>query len=173
MRTSESSFQFTSYIEESNNRLWGQHFIVPVPIVNALSEKGEAKRVVCILNGMETFQCAMIPKGEGQYLIQVNKTRMKKLRLKLGDKVQVDLQKDESEYGLPVPEEFTEVMEQDAEAKAWWDKLTPGKQRTLLYIVAQPKHSDLRINRSLAVAEHLKTFEGKINYRVLNDHLRG
>lgn len=166
-------FTFTSYLEESNNRLWGQHFIVPSPIVAALSEGSEDKRVVCNINGVVEYQCAMLPKGSGIYIISVNKARVKKLGLKLGDQVQVSLHKDESEYGLPVPEEFTEVLEQDPEAKAFWEKLTPGKQRTMLYIVAQPKSSDLRIERAVVIAEHLKKFNGKINFRALNDELKG
>ncbi len=47
----EETFSFTSYLEESNNRLWGQHFIVPAPVVGALSEGSEDKRVVCNING--------------------------------------------------------------------------------------------------------------------------
>lgn len=169
----EETFTFTSYLEESNNRLWGQHFIVPAPIVAALSEGSEDKRVVCNINGIVEYQCAMLPKGAGVYIISVNKARVKKLNLKLGDQVQVSLHKDDSEYGLPVPEEFTEVLEQDPEAKDFWEKLTPGKQRTMLYIVAQPKSSDLRIGRAVVIAEHLKAFKGKINFRALNDELKG
>lgn len=169
----EQNFQFTSYIEESNNRLWGQHFIVPAPIVQAISALGEDKRVVCTINGQVKYQCALISRGEGIYIIYVNKARMKQLKLKIGDQVQASLVKDDSEYGLPVPEEFLEVMEQDPEAKALWEKLTPGKKRTMLYIIAHPKSSDLKIVRALAIAEHLKAFDGKINFRALNDTLRG
>lgn len=168
----EKTYTFTSHLEESNNRLWGQHFIVPSPIVAALSEGSEDKRVVCNINGVEEYQCAMLPKGSGVYIILVNKARVKKLNLKLGDQLQVSLHKDESEYGLPVPEEFTEVLAQDPAAKAFWEKLTPGKQRTMLYIIAQPKSSDLRIGRALAVAGHLVANNGKINFRALNDDLR-
>ena len=169
----EETFSFTSYLEESNNRLWGQHFIVPAPVVGALSEGSEDKRVVCIINGAVEYQCALIPRGEGIYVIHVNKARVKKLNLKIGDQVQISLRKDDSEYGLPVPEEFTEVLEQDPEANAFWEKLTPGKKRTMLYIIAQPKSSDLRITRALAICEHLKAYAGKINFRALNDTLRG
>lgn len=165
-------FTFTSYLEESNNRLWGQHFMVPSPIVAALSEGSEDKRVVCNINGVVEYQCALIPRGEGVFIIHINKARVKKLQLKIGDQVQVSIKKDHSEYGLPVPEEFVEVLEQEPEAKTFWEKLTPGKQRTLLYIVAQPKRSELRIRRALAIAGHLVANNGKINYRVLNDDLR-
>lgn len=169
---SPQTYHFSSHLEESNNRLWGQHFIVPAPIGAALTENSDDKRVVCKINNMVEYQCAMVSKGAGVYIVSVNKARVKKLGLKIGDQVQVDLYKDDSEYGLPVPEEFTEVLEQDPAAKAFWEKLTPGKQRTLLYIVAQPKNSDLRIGRALVIAEHLKAYNGKINFRALNDGLR-
>lgn len=170
---STSSFQFTSYMEESTNRLWGQHFIVPAPIVTAISELGADKRVVCNINGQVEYQCALISKGEGVYIIHVNKARMKQLKLKIGDQVQISVHKDASEYGLPVPEEFVAVMEQDPDAKAYWEQLTPGKQRTLLYIIAQPKSSELKITRALVIAGHLKANTGKINFRGLNDDLKG
>lgn len=146
--------------------------MVPAPIVAAVSEGCDDKRVVCTVNDTLEYQCALIPRGEGVFIIHLNKARVKKLKLKIGDQVQVSIKKDHSEYGLPVPEEFTEVLEQDPDAKVFWEKLTPGKQRTLLYIVAQPKSSELRIGRALAIAGHLVANNGKINFRALNDDLR-
>lgn len=42
-----------------------------------------------------------------------------------------------------------------------------GFQRTLLYWIGQPKSSDRRITRALAVVDHLKANNGKVNYRML------
>lgn len=166
------SLQFTSKLEASDNKLWGCHFVVPKPIADALIAETEDKRVVCTLNEKMEYQCAMLPIGEGRHVITVNKKIQTKLGLKFGDQVSVALKKDESEYGLPMPEELAELLAQDEEGHRLMHALTPGKLRTLLYIVNQPKSSDARLSRGLIVVEHLKKNKGKIVSKMLYQDLR-
>lgn len=168
----EETYAFQSVIELANNNLWGSHFVVPGWIAEALFEKGEARRVVCTLNDKITYQCAILPYGDGVFVITVNKTNLTKLKLKEGSVVQVAVQKDDSEYGLPMPEEMAELLKQDEEGNRLFHALTPGKIRTLLYIIAQPKSSELRLHRALQVLEHLQQHEGKVDYKQLNLTLR-
>jgi uncharacterized protein YdeI (YjbR/CyaY-like superfamily) len=114
----------------------------------------------------------LLPRGDGSFLITVNKKLRDSLGLKIGSKVSVSLWKDESEYGLPMPEELAELLKQDEDGNRLFHALTPGKLRTLLYIVGQPKNSDARLLRALAIVEHLKTNKGKINYRQLNEEMK-
>jgi hypothetical protein len=167
----EDTFQFSSRIEESGNNLWGFHFQVPELIAKSLIQ-GDDRRVVCLLESKIEYQCAMIPKGDGSFIIMVNKKTRDKLGLKPGSPVQVQLHKDESQYGLPIPEELEEVLRQDETGNRIFHALTPGKIRTLLYIAGQPKTSDTRLRRALAIVEHLKNNAGKINYRQLNEEMR-
>lgn len=162
---------FTSTLEESGNKLWGAHFIVP-DVVARLFIDGNDRRVVCLLNEKIEYQCALLPKGDGSFLITVNKKTREKLGLTSGSKVHVSLCKDDSEYGLPMPEELAEVLTQDEEGNRLFHALTPGKIRTLLYIVANVKDSEKRIGRAFAIVEHLKKNDGKINYKQLNEDLR-
>lgn len=168
---SMDSYAFSATLELSNNKLWGAHFVVPDAIAQVFVSEG-AKRVVCTLNGRETHQCALLPKGDGSYLITVNKKLRDTLRLRESSRLQVALQKDESEFGLPVPEEFSASLEADPAGADWFYALTPGKQRTLLYIAQSVKNSDLRIARSIAILEHLKQNGGKIDYRQLNEAIK-
>ena len=167
----EESLQFTSILEISTNKLWGAHLPVPDLIARTFLAD-DAKRVVCTLNGKVEFQCALIPKGEGAYCIMVNKKNRDQLGLKEGSSVQVSLKKDDSEYGLPMPEELAEVLAQDEEGNRLFHALTPGKLRTLLYIVGQVKSTDARISRALAIVNHLKANGGKIQYKQLNEDLK-
>ena len=168
----EELYSFTSILEASTNKLWGCHFGVPDFVVAALSGAGEARRVVCTLNEKKTLQCALLPRGDGSFLITVNKKLRDQLGVKIGMKVQASLKKDESRYGLPMPEEMAEVLAQDEQANRLFHALTPGKQRTLLYIAGHVKNTDGRIARALAIAEHLKAGQGKIDYRQLNEDLK-
>jgi len=168
---SPESHVFTSTLEESNNKLWGAHFIVPDMVARIFCD-GNDRRVLCILNEKIEYQCALLPKGDGSFLITVNKKTRDQLGLKPGSKVDVSLRKDESEYGLPMPEELAEVLAQDETGNHLFHALTPGKIRTLLYIVGNVKAPEKRIGRAIAIVEHLKKNDGKINYRQLNEDLR-
>jgi bifunctional DNA-binding transcriptional regulator/antitoxin component of YhaV-PrlF toxin-antitoxin module len=158
---------FTSAIGRFNSNLWAYHFLVPKQKVSSLIDKNN-KRVVCTLNSVHTFQCALMPHGDGDYFINVNKSIRDKLDLKEGDKVSIELESDTSEFGLPMPEELSELLKMDDEGNAIFNQLTKGKQRTLLYLIAKPKNVDLRIRRALCVVNHLKENAGKIDYKLLN-----
>lgn len=163
--------EYNAKLENFNTKLWTYHIKVPKPIAMHFLEMGD-KRVICHLNDAYKFQCAIMAAGEGVYFINVNKKIRDELGLKEGSKIKVSLEKDKSEFGLPFPKEFKEVLAQDKKANAYFQKLTPGKQRNLIYIAGQPKNSDARIHRSIIMAEHLKNNSGKIDFRSLNKELQ-
>lgn len=162
---------FKSYLEKFDSNLWVFHIVIPEKEAKPFI-KGTDRRVVCTLNGTESFQCALMPGGPGVTFINLNKKIRDKLKLKLGSEVTVSLEKDNSEYGLPMPEELAELMKMDEEGSALFHALTPGKQRTLLHIVGSVKNSDIRIRRALAIVNHLKLTGGKINYKQLNEQMK-
>jgi hypothetical protein len=164
--TENKIYRFTSVLERSDNKLWGCHFRVPKSAAAALA-KGESRRVVCLLNGTEKYQCAILYYEQDLPVISVNKKVRDKLEATFGSKVSVQLHQDTSEYGLPLPEELKEVFRQDPEGKKLFHALTPGKQRTLLYIVGNVKDTGKRVFRSLAIVRHLKENKGVINYKRL------
>jgi hypothetical protein len=163
---------FTSALADFNNSLWGYYIPVPTETADEILSRQEDRRVVCTLNGKQKFQCALMPNGEAGYYILVNKRIRDQLKLKQGDTVNVQLEKDESEYGLPMPDELAEVLDTDPEGDRLFHDLTPGKQRNLLYIVGNVKSTDLRIHRALVVVEHLKDQGGKIDFKLLQQELK-
>lgn len=162
---------FNATIDRFNSNLWHYHVIVPRKIALKFIN-GANKRVVCNLNQTESFQAALMPLGDGNFFINVNKQLRAKLKVKDGDEVFVSLEKDDSEYGLPLPVEFKELLEYDPVGNDIFQELTPGKQRTLLYIIGKPKSADLRVRNAIAVLEHLKQTNGKINYKLLNETIK-
>ena len=163
--------EFEARLENFNTRLWSYHIKVPLTIARHFFEQGD-KRVVATLDGTVEIQCAIMPAGDDVYFINLNKKVRGQLRLKVGSKVHVQLKKDESEYGLPFPDELKAVLEQDEAGNQLFHALTPGKQRNMIYAVNQVKNPDLRIQRSLVMIEHLKKNQGKINFKQLYEELR-
>ena len=133
-------------------------------------EKG-SRRVVCTLNGTETFPCALMP-HDGAFFLMVNKATRARLGVVAGDLVTVEIVKDESKYGMPMPEELQEVLDQDAEGDRLFHALTPGKQRSMLYFIGKIKDIDRRIHTALIFLEHLKRNDGKIDHARLTEDLK-
>lgn len=140
----------------------GWHFLMIEPeVVARFGFEGKSKRIVCTINGGEGFQCAFLPSGDMFYIV-VNKKKRDALGIVAGDVVDVLLAKDESKYGLPMPEEFAEVLRQDPEGDQMFHALTAGKQRSLLYLLSKPKDIDVRIHQALMIVEHLKDNDGQV-----------
>jgi len=140
--------------------------------VKPLGFTGNIRRVVCTINGELSFQCSLMPNGKGQYYISVNKENRTRVGIGPGDRVQVELVRDQSKYGLPMPEEFQAVLDDDPEGTKWFHELTNGKQRSLIYFVGKGKDIDRRIDNALIILEHLKNNEGKIDFRKLYHDLK-
>jgi bifunctional DNA-binding transcriptional regulator/antitoxin component of YhaV-PrlF toxin-antitoxin module len=156
---------------------FGETLWVFVPVTTEIAARLEFpdkkfRRVVCTINGGEGFHCALMPSGSGEYIISVNKKKRDELGIRIGDIITVELERDESKYGLPMPEEFREVLAQDPEGDRLFHALTPGKQRSLLYQANQKKDLDLRIHRALAIIEHLKENDGQVVWEKLGHDLK-
>ena len=170
-RLSNPVARFTSTLERSTNKLWGAHFGVSRHTAEKLIRK-TSRRVVCSLNGSPERQCALIPDGNNAYVITVNKNLRNSLGLNFGSRLRVTLRPDDSKYGLPMPRELDEVFRQDKGAKKRFHALTPGRQRTLLYMINSGKTIDERVFRAVAIVRHLEENHGTINYKKLSLMLR-
>ena len=133
---------------------------------------GKDRRVICRLNDQIEFPCAIMFKGEDYFFVNVNKPTRTKLRLEVGNKVEVEMWKDDSEYGMPMPEELAEIFLMDPEADKAFHALTKGKQRSLIYIVGKPKSSDIRIRKAVAMTEYVKSCKGVVDFKVLNEAMK-
>lgn len=134
----------------------GMHYIVlDKETVSALTKNG-SNRVLCQLNGKGTFHCAIMPKKQEGYYINIGATICKKLKITAGSKVHALFSSDETEYQFEMPEELKEVLNSDLEASTIFQTLTKGNQRSLMYLVSQVKTVDKRIERSFKIVEKIK-----------------
>jgi hypothetical protein len=165
-----ASISFSSYLDNFNSELWGHHFKVPKEIAETFIVDNN-RRIIAEINGMVRFNCALMPYGEVFYIL-VNKDTRKKLSLVEGDMAEISITKDTSEYGMDMPDEFLVVMQADELAWQYFEALTMGKKRSLLYLVGKVKNIDSRINKSLAIALHLKENGGLLDFKMLGEVMK-
>lgn len=164
------SVEVKSYLKNFEWAIGYYHFPIDKRTTDLLSSEGH-KRVVCWVNDKVKMHCALMPLGEGSF-IMVNKKIRKELGIHDGDQVSLRLEKETAPFGMPMPETFEMVFSQDEQAFQYFKALTPGKQRSLIYIVSKLKNIDKQINKSLAIAEHLIDVKGKLDYKLLNQKIK-
>ena len=129
---------FEGRLLELDSNVWGRFIDVPLDISNEILKR-ENRRLVAEFNGQLSKHCTILSHGDGTYFIMLNKQEAKKLGVDIGGMVNVVLKEDVSKYGMPMPEEMEELLRQDPEAEEYFHGLTPGKQRSLLYIIGKPQ----------------------------------
>ena len=159
----------TELAQFESNPLWGYHLPISTEVAEALIE-GNDRRMVCTIQGQE-LHVALMP-NKLEYFIMMNKGLVQQLGLKIGQKVEISLVKDQSEYGMDMPEELRELLYQDDEGKEFFHALTPGKQRSLIYLVSKVKNTHSRLNKALAIVHHLKEMQGKLDFKLLNETIK-
>ena len=150
--------------------IWSFHFPINKATTQIFGDK-KPSRVECLINGKINIKCGLMPVGEGSY-IMVNKKIRHELGLKEGDTVELELKEDTSTYGAEIPESLQVMLDQDEQGSKYFHALTPGKQRSLIYIVSKVKSVDKQINKSLAILEHLRDVQVKLDFKLLNDKIK-
>lgn len=155
---------------DKHSNLWGFHFRIPEEIATAF-RNGNDRRIIATFNNSIKNHCAIMPSPEGPF-IMLNKGLIKQLQIQEGDLVTIDIEKDSSEYGMPICEEFEAVIFGDEQVFEYFKNLTPGKQRNLIHLVNKIKNSEIKINRSMAIARHLMEVRGVLDFKLLNETIK-
>jgi len=165
----EKTWKFSATLERmESSLLWHSFILVPEEVCEEVKGLQSDRRVVATFNGEVGHHAAMMPKGDGRYFIMLNKELRKQLFARYGSRLEVELRLDKSRYGMPMAEEMEAVLAEDPVASRWFEALTPGKQRALIHIVSKVKNPDLRIRKSLVIADHLVRQNGELDFRQLN-----
>ena len=164
------SLTYETTLEKFDSNMWGYHFPIAEDVADNFID-GNDRRVLCSINGGELLHVSLMP-NKGQYFILINKNLTEKLRLSNGQKVSLTLEKDTSEYGMDMPEELRELLYQDESGSKYFHALTPGKQRSLIYLVSKVKNTNSRLNKALAIVHHLNEMNGKLDFKILNETIK-
>jgi hypothetical protein len=134
----------------------GMHYIILArKTASAFTQQG-IKRVLCTLNDQVEIHSAIMQRKDGSYFINIGSATCRKLKIKAGSKITATFSSDSSKYQFDMPEELREVLETDEKAGKIFKSFTDGNQRSLMYLVAQVKSADKRIERALKIAEKIK-----------------
>jgi hypothetical protein len=137
------------------------HYLeVPPEVAEGFGGKSGV-RLLCEINGHAAFHCALLYQRNGTFYVYVGGQAKKSAALNLGESVRATLRRDESPYGMPMPEELAEVLAQDPESDAAFHRLTPGRRRTLIFSVSSVRSVDTRIKRAFEAAEKAKAEAAK------------
>ncbi|MDI1323325.1 MAG: YdeI/OmpD-associated family protein [Algoriphagus sp.] len=148
------------------------HYHIPVP--DAIAEKmmdETHRRVLIWIKESGPYHMALMKAKECWYVL-VNQDLRKKLDLNEEKLFSVKIERDHSEFGHEVPDEFQVLLDQDEAGNEYFRSLTPGKQRSLVFIVTTVKNSESRMRKSLAIIHHLKLAKGKLDFKQLNEWIK-
>lgn len=157
---------FKSVLREKISNVYGLHFFVPIEVVTYFKKKDVA-RFLIRFNNSKPYPRAILSAGEDRYYIYLSKAVQKETKIRIGEEVEISMEPDLSEYGMPLPEELEEGFFQMPLAKDWFHQLTPGKQRNLIYMVAKPKRAETRAKKAYQILSYLESVNGKLDFKEL------
>lgn len=162
---------FDGIYNEKAGIIYYRHLLVPQDIVDQVKSAGITRMKITMNDSIVSYS-ALISNGRGQHFIIMNKENEKKLKIGLGDKVNVHVQEDTSKYGMPLCPEMEELMRVDDEAVRYFESLKPGQRRNLIYLASKPKSSDIRLVKSLIIMDYLKMTKGILDMKELNQCMK-
>lgn len=158
--TRKKYYRFSTILEYISGAITHTGIVIPEQTLEELSQPKRI-RVEGTINGTP-FNLAIQHLKDGRRFLMVGNALRREAGLKAGDMVNVKFTPANPDE-VQLPEELTEVLEQDPEGKAYFTSLTPGMQRSLSHYVTSVKNTDSRIRRALDLIHRGKN--GLLNYQ--------
>ena len=137
-------------------------------VAELLRRERNPTRVVVETGSGHRLHTGLMNDGRGDHFITVNQQLRKREGWDVGDQITLTITPDDSDYGIPVPGEVTELWALDPAARAAFHSLSPGHQRNLLYQIDKLKRPDSRARRAVQIHEYLVSVNGDLDYKALN-----
>lgn len=93
---------------------------------------------------------------QGTYLVSFGKRYQKELGVFPSDFFEFQLFENTTTYGVEIPEAFQAVMDSDPEGVSYFENLTDGRKRGLIYYIKRFKNEQTQVDKSLLIFENLK-----------------
>jgi len=133
---------------------------IPTDIAQRIKQKSKMSfRVKGFLDDFPIKQIALIPMGEGVFILPLNATIRKGVRKKEGAMLLVKLEEDKSPMLLD--SDFTTCLEDDDEAEAYFKTLTKSHQQYFSKWIASAKTEETKAKR---IAMAVNALSKKMGY---------
>lgn len=121
-----------------------------------IAQLGTSKKpaVVVTVNGF-TYRNTVAMRGE-KYLISLSKERREAAGVKAGDKVEITLELDTAPREVIVPPDFQEALDQDTEAKRFFESLSYSNKSRHVLSIEGTKNPETRQRRIEKAIESLR-----------------
>ncbi|MGD0783358.1 MAG: YdeI/OmpD-associated family protein [Candidatus Aminicenantales bacterium] len=131
----------------------GTWMYVKVPFdVEKLFGRGGQIRVKGAVNGA-AFRSSLMPDGDGQHFLVVNKSIRDKAKVKVGDRLTVVVEPDSGPRLIEAPPDLVKALGKNKAAKTAWDEFAYSHKKAYVdWIVAakQAETRDRRIEKAVA-----------------------
>ena len=97
----------------------------------------------------------LLPTGDGRWFVAVSKAKIKAAQTTFGGWVHVDLAVDKSKYGMPIPDDLQDMLDDDPEFLKRFDAMLPGKRRGMIHHIASAKTDATVAKRILKLMQEL------------------
>jgi len=134
----------------------------------------QTRRGNVAIEQLPVYQAKVAGNGRGGYFVPVNKQRREWLEKQHGRRTQLNvvLSPDTSKYGLPVPPAFEVFLDEDALVRSYFDDLSGGVQRRILFGLSSSKRESTQLHRAVATAEYLIEVQGSVSLKELSKRWR-
>jgi len=120
---------------------------VNVPFdVEKLFGKGGQVKVKGTVNGI-AFRNSLMPDGDGQHFLVVNKSIRDKAKVKVGDRVLVVVEPDAGPRGIEAPPDLAKALGRNKTAKMIWDDFAYSHKRAFVDWIVSAKRVETRGRR--------------------------
>lgn len=147
--------KFNATLQLSKKTATGIH--VPEEIVTALG--GGKKPAVKVTIGSYIYRSTIGSMG-GKFMLPVSKENREGAGIRAGDEIVVELELDTAPRELNVPEDFEEVLNDNEEARQFFESLSYSNKRRFVLNIESAKSAETRKRRLEKSVELLR--EGKL-----------
>jgi hypothetical protein len=118
---------------------------VPAAVSGALGKRGRVS-VRGTVNGF-AYRSSIFPDGKGGHHMMVNKAMREGAKAEQGDVVRIMMAMDNAPREVAVPPDLARALKQDAEAKGFFDGLSPSCRKEYVAWIESAKRTETRRGR--------------------------
>ncbi|MGL5891609.1 MAG: YdeI/OmpD-associated family protein, partial [Bacteroidia bacterium] len=147
-KKADDTFRFTVALQSWKTGIISYGIEFPHSVKEVFGTNGRV-RFTGTINGVYIEQ-ALMPAGKGIHIISIGGELRRKLKVRTGDLLTLEITKDTRPADfVELPEELTAALDLEPEIQKKFEALTPGYKRSLVYWINSGKSIDTRIKRSL------------------------